>query len=51
MILDQLCCCARAEARQLGRYDAGEEFFKLALECGADEGAARSVRDAAMRAR
>lgn len=51
MILDQLCRCARAEARQLGRYDAGEEFFKLALECGVDEGVARSVRDAAMRAR
>lgn len=51
MMLDQLCRSARAEARLLGRCDAGEEFFKLALECGVDEGVARSVRDAAMRAR
>jgi hypothetical protein len=51
MILDALCRCARAEARRLRRYDAAEEFFKLALECGVDEGVARSVRDSAMRAR
>lgn len=51
MIVDALCQCALAEACRLGRYDAAEEFFKLALECGVDEGVARSVRDAAMRAR
>ena len=49
-ILDALCRCARAEARRLGRYDAGEEFLKLALECGVDEGVALSVRREAMRA-
>ena len=49
MVLDELCRFARAEARRLNRDNrrrAVEEFFKLALECGIDEGMARSIRDA-----
>ncbi len=49
MMLDALCQCARAETRRLTlerRHEAVEEFFKLALECGVDDGVARSIRDA-----
>jgi hypothetical protein len=41
---------ARAQVRTHGldRRLAGDEFYKLALECGLDEPFARSVREAAM---
>ncbi len=53
MVLDALRTYARREVRKGGpnAHDASEEFFKLALECGLDEGFARSIRDAAPRAR
>lgn len=40
----------RSEARRLarpGRPKLTEEFFRLALECGWDDGAALAIRDAA----
>jgi hypothetical protein len=49
MILDALCRCACAEARQLGREEAAEEFFRLALECDLDQSVARAVREAVRR--
>jgi hypothetical protein len=53
MVLDALRAYSRKEVRDrhLNAHDASEEFFKLALECGLDEGFARSIRDAALRAR
>ena len=49
-VMSQLQAYARAETRKLSRdYDAAEEFFKLAIECGADR-FAQAIRRAAMQA-
>jgi hypothetical protein len=38
-------------SRGLDKGKAAEEFYKLALDCGLDEGEARSIRDAVKKAR
>lgn len=53
MVMDSLRKFVRAEVRRhhLDPRTAGEEVYKLALECGVSEHLARVVRDAAMRTR
>jgi hypothetical protein len=53
MQLDQLCGYVRQDVRQRhpDRKLAAEEFYKLALECDLGDHLARSVRDAALKAR
>jgi len=49
MLQDRLRKYVRSETRNLSfdRPEAGEEFFKLAMECGQDIGMAMSIREAA----
>lgn len=53
MIMDSLRKFVRSEVKRyhLDPKIAGEEFYKLALECGVSEHLARVVRDAAMQSR
>lgn len=48
--VDGFCSLARSEVRRRGleRRYAAEEFYKLALETGLDEGTARMIRDSVM---
>lgn len=50
-VMSQLQAYARAQTRKLGNdWDIAEEFFKLAIECGADR-FATAIRRASMQAR